>query len=265
MNLLICVVFGALLGFSVLGHAQGIPEDRMDIAGIRVGMTEAEARAALAAFDATLEVVDVWAEFNYDDGVSYTLKSPEFLDRLEAHQGNQGAAIRVYFSGPVGDAKVIGVSRSGILPNPPTAAQFMDGLIAKYGQPSGFSRENRTHPVWEGAGKTSCVKGRDYRNVVVIDVAAGLGESLMNNSSAEDYLVKRGANHTAKGLIPADPSQCGTYLAYHFFGDPVSTFGAEVYDLGAAVATERSRAAWVEQLQAEAVRKRQGEGQVPRL
>lgn len=269
MKTLLGILLSATVAFSAQSQGQALgeatPEDKLDIAGIRIGMTEAEARAALAAFDPELEIIPVIAVFDYSDGVNF-LKSPEFLDRLEASIGNQGAAFKVYFSGPVEEVRVIGVARAGLLmQNPPTAAQFLESLYSKYGQPAGLSNGNRTYPVWEAAGKPSCIRVRDYRNEVQINVSAGIGESLAVNANAEQFLTSRGGNNAARGLMPADVAQCGTYLGYFFNGDPVRTFNAEVFDLGAMVSTERSRSAWVEQLEAEAVRKRQGQGQAPRL
>ncbi len=60
--------------------------------GIRLGMTEAEARGALQAFDPELKIAAVTGVFDYSDGVNHTLKTPGFLDRLEASKGNQGAS-----------------------------------------------------------------------------------------------------------------------------------------------------------------------------
>jgi hypothetical protein len=260
------IALAALCSFVVPALAQGTPGDKLEIAGVRIGMTEAEATAALKAFDATLRIAPVMGVFNYSDGANPSLKSPEFLDRLEGSLGNQGAVLTVFFSGPVGDVRVIGVSRQGlIIQNPPTSAQFTQSLLAKYGQPSGMSRGNKSHPVWEAAGQPSCIRGRDYKSQVVIDLAAGFGASMITNSSAEDFLAKRSASTTAKGLIPPELANCGAYLGYYYSGDPVTSFSAELIDLGALVATERSRTAWVEQLQTEAVRKREGQGQTPKF
>lgn len=263
MKTLLSLLLGATIAFTA--QAQGTPEDKLDIAGIRIGMTEAEVRAALQVFDDTLRIVPVMATFNFSDGVNM-LNSPEFLDRLEGHLAGQGPVFKVYFSGPVEEVRVIGVVRAGmLLENPPSANQFIESLVSKYGQPAGVSNNNQTYPVWEAAGKPSCIRVRDYKNDVHINISAGIGDSLAVNANAEQFLASRGGNNTARGLIPADVAQCGTYLGYFFSGDPVTTFNAEVFDLGALVKTERSRTTWVDQLEAEAVRKRQGQGQAPRL
>lgn len=251
----------AILLLAVAAPAAAAQE--WDIAGIRLGMTEAEARAALTAFDAGLKVVPVMGVFNYSDGVNPILKTPEFLDRLEGSKGNEGVSVKVYFSGPVGEVRVISVYRTvTAVPAPPTASQFVQALFSKYGQPSGTSRANKQHLVWESSGKPSCIRIKDG-NRVSLDAVSGT--SLMVNAAVEQFFTQRRNNIMGRGLIPNDLTQCGAYLGYNYMGDPVRSFFAEANDLGAMVATERSRTAWVKQLQAEAVRKRQGQGQAPKL
>ena len=149
--------------------------------------------------------------------------------------------------------------------NPPTKAQFSQSLVSKYEEPSGFSNASQSAPVWESAGKPSCVRVRDHQGQNAINLGAvDLGKMLMTNANAEQFLTSRRGN-VSKGLIPADLTQYGAYLSYFFTADPVRSFDAYMYDLGAMVANERSRAAWVKQLQEDAVRKRQGEGKGPTL
>jgi hypothetical protein len=267
MKILLSILASAAVALSALASppAQGAPEEKLDIAGVRIGMTEAEARAALVAFDPGLDISPVMAVFNYSDGVNQ-LNSPEFLDRLEGRLPGLGLVFKVYFSGPVGEVRVIGLRRAGlVMNNPPTAAQFIDSLLAKYGQPTGLSRGDKSQPVWEAAGKPSCIRVRDYKNDIVINLSPGMGEGLADTAAAEQFFAGRSGNNTGRGLIPADFTQCGAYLSYFFTGDPVRNFNAEVFDLGAMVSTERSRTAWVDQLEAEAVSKRKGQGATPRL
>ena len=265
MRYLSGVFLSALLGLAL--PATAAPDAKLDIAGVRIGMTEAEVRAALTAFDPSLTVTAVASVFNYRDGVNM-LQSPEFLDRLEGKVGRNGDPnLKVYFSGPVGEVRVIGVSRAfRSLDAPPTSAQFLQSLAAKYGPLSGFSRDNQRHPVWESDGRPSCIRGRGgMNNAVWIDLDSSFGPGLVASSSAQAFLSARSSAVTHKGLLPTDLTQCGAYLGYYYFGDPVRSFEAELFDLGAVVATQRSREAWVNQLQADAVRKREGQGQTPKL
>jgi len=256
-------VMGAVIAFVPTAQAQGIPSDKLDIAGVRLGMTEVEVRTALQAFDASMKLGQVMGTYNYSDGANPALKTPAFLDRLEGMQGQTGR-VTVYFSGPLGDVRVIGVSRTALMVNnQPTHAQFTQGLLGRYGEPSGYSTASKTTPVWESAGKPSCVRVRDHKGQSTINIGSGdFGKLLLTSGTAEKTLSFR---VQAKGLMPSDLTQCGAYLSYFYAGDPVRNFDAYLYDLGAMITSERSRAAWVRQLQSEAVRTRQGQGQVPKF
>lgn len=244
---------------------QAVPAEQLDIAGIKLGMTVDEVKAAINTFDPQLQIEEVAAVFDLNDGASLQ-PSPEFLDRIEALQGNQGAVLKVFFSGPVGEVRVIGVARKGlILSNQPASAQFMQSLTARYGQPTAFNRNQKDQPVWEASGKMSCLKARDYKNEPQVNIAPGFGESVLINVSAEQFFSSRAGNNTGKGLFPKEFTDCGSYLSYFFPGDPISSFSGELMDLGAIVHTERSRQQWVEQLTAEAVQKRLSKGQVPKF
>ncbi|EJI85318.1 hypothetical protein AEST_16570 [Alishewanella aestuarii B11] len=244
---------------------QAVPAEQLDIAGIKLGMTVDEVKAAINTFDPQLQIEEVAAVFDLNDGANLQ-PSPEFLDRIEALQGNQGAVLKVFFSGPVGEVRVIGVARKGlILSNQPASAQFMQSLTARYGQPTAFNRNQKDQPVWEASGKMSCLKARDYKNEPQVNIAPGFGESVLVNVSAEQFFSSRASNNTGKGLFPKEFTDCGSYLSYFFPGDPISSFSGELMDLGAIVHTERSRQQWVEQLTAEAIQKRLSKGQVPKF
>jgi hypothetical protein len=58
-----------------------------DIAGVRLGMTEQEALAALKAFNPSWKINSIMAYFNYSDGVRHGLQTPEFLEKIESTTG----------------------------------------------------------------------------------------------------------------------------------------------------------------------------------
>lgn len=62
-----------------------------------------------------------------------------------------------------------------------------------------------------------------------------------------------------------DASKCGTVLRYEWGSEPIRSFEAWLVDQGGMVAANRRSIQWVEQLKAEAVRKRQGQGAAPKL
>ena len=48
-----------------LAQTASTPAAKMDIAGVRIGMTEAEARAALTAFDPSMRIIRTTTRYNY--------------------------------------------------------------------------------------------------------------------------------------------------------------------------------------------------------
>lgn len=237
-----------------------------DIVGVRLGMTEAEVKAALKAFAPSAKITTYNSSFPYYDGVS-NFQTPQFLNSVDVRVDNLGNGVKAWFSGPVGEARVIAVARRHFSnTNPPSLGQFDQSLTAKYGQSTGMYQTDS--PTWEESGKPSCIRIRDQGSQTRIYLSGPLQQSAQTfnpmNDVTGDLEKKRGG--LAKGLLPADLTTCGAFVFYNRTNiNPVKMFYAGLFDVGAIVATERSRNAWVDQLQAEAVRKREGKGQAPRL
>lgn len=118
-------------------------------------------------------------------------------------------------------------------------------------------------PYWEAKGKPSCVRTKNGDQVnfgefpqvttghKTLDQAVGLLEAQQQQP---------GGFYT----LPADLTSCGAFM-YYTAVDPVSLFTGGIYDVGAVVATQRARQAWVDKLRSEAIRKREGQGKAPRL
>ncbi len=231
-----------------------------DLLGVKIGMTEAQVRAVFQAVEPKGRIVALTATLGYSDKIN-SFRTEPFLDRLELRVVRQAqlTPLRVWFSGPVGEVRVIGIGRQEMnTPNPPTAAQFQQSLHAKYGPPTVHAR---TMPVWEEAGKPSCARTSygvsvgDFPQVVTLQKPMAQVVIEMQQRREAD----------PRSPMPADLSRCGRFMFYTTGMDPVSTFYAGLFDVGALVATIDSRRAWVEQLQAEAIKKREGQGQAPRL
>lgn len=248
----------AILALS-FGAAPTLADRDWDILGVRLGMTEAEVREVFKAYDPNGKIIPVNAKLSYSDKVNSFL-TQDFLDTLELRitRISLQTPLKVWFSGPVEEARVIGVARQEYnLPNPVTAAQFRQSLVEKYGQPTATSG---TMPVWEEAGKPSCVR---------VSWGVSLGEfpqvvtGQRNISWAVAALKVLGQTPSEK--MPADLTSCGAFLYYTAGIDPVTSITAGLFDVGAIMATHQNRQAWVEQLEAEAIRKREGAAQTPRL
>lgn len=230
-----------------------------DMLGIRLGMTEAQVREAFKAYDPNGKIMASNAAFSYSDKVN-SFRTPDFLDTLELRVTRLSIQIplKVWFSGPVGEARVIGVARQEYnIPNPVTAAQFQQSLAGKYGQPTVTAG---TMPVWEEAGKPSCIRASWGVNLGEFpQVVTG------QKKIAQAVAALEALQQSSSGTLPADLASCGTFLYYTAGMDPVKAITGGMFDVGAIMATHHSRNAWVDQLEAEAVRKREGQAQAPRL
>lgn len=254
----------AALGIALFtAAAPGLAAPDWDIVGLKLGMTEPEVRAAFQAYDAKGKIIATQSAFSYSDKVS-SFRTPPFLNSMELRVTRQSIQIplKVWFSGPIGEARVIGIARQEYnLPNPTSSAEFEQGLQAKYGKPSGRAGGGSNIPVWEEAGKPSCIR-------VSHGIAFGefpqvtTGHKNLDQAAA---LLEAWHQPGPGRQLAADPPSCGAFMYYTTNMDPLKAFTAGLYDVGAIMKTRESRNQWVDQLEAEAIRKRQGQGQAPRL
>lgn len=261
------IFLGVVLSVSVPAHAEGIPASGMDIAGLRIGMTEADAMAALRAFDPGAKVTRrTVASFPYFDGASM-LQAPEFLDQLEV--STNGGPFRVWFTGLPSESRVFAVNRRGAAERPPGSEQFVSSLVSKYGP---FDARSPARPggqtvvQWGEEGKPQCTVGKDRAGQRV--PAENSTGTLLPPQAAKtlEQQARQGYPHLREALGTAmDPARCGVVLRYEWLGDPVASFEAWLVDQGGMIAMGRQSAQWVEQLKADAVRAREGQGTVPRL
>lgn len=247
-----CLVAAAL---ALSSATQALAAPAWDILGVRLGMTEAEVRAAMLAYEPKGQVIATRLTLPYSDKVS-TFQTEPFLSRLELRVRRQTVQtpLKVQFSGPGGPARVIAVEREAFgLPDAPTPQQFQQSLEAKYGKPSAYT-PGRRMPMWEETGKPPCARDAS-------------GEPMPYNTfkSLEEAQRMQGRAATARPL-PADLTTCGSYLQYDYgMSGPVRSFVARLVDLGRLAATEQARRDLVKRLEDEAVRRREGQAQRPRL
>lgn len=242
--------------------AQASPE--WDIVGIRLGMTEAQVKAAMMAFEPKGKIIASNAQLIYSDKAQQH-RTPSFLSSMELRVTRMSIEIplKVWFSGPTGDVRVIAVRRQAMnIPNAPTGEQFMQGLIAKYGQPT--AADSAGTPTWQAAGKPSCIRtshGLDFNPFASVVVPPGKND--FGEAAAE---LARRQQGVGKGLLPADLKTCGSFLYYTGTrNNPANHFIAGLFDVGAIVATHQARNAWVEGLSSGAVKQREGQAQMPKL
>jgi hypothetical protein len=224
-----------------------------DIVGLRPGMTEAEATAALNAHRPGARVQKRNMTYNYSDGVQQLNTQPFLYELWATFDDAQGREdIRLYFAPPPSASRVLGMTRQMSLKAPPTQAQLGAQLAQRYGAPTTSGKNYATtNNVWGEPGKPMC--WRSTPNTTVI----GVGES-------SDILsgLKRGQD---KGYVPRDPSTCGMAVAASMAGEPVNNLTVRLVDYGAWFSTHQKAKDWVEQQRQEAVKARLSRGAAPKL
>jgi hypothetical protein len=237
-----------------------------DLLGVKLGMTEAEVRAAFQAYDPKAKVTATQASLTYNDGVS-AHRTPPFLDmiQIEVQRVSRFFPLRVWFSGPVGEPRVIAIARRETnTPNPPTKAQFVQAIEAKYGAPTRrYGTGPNAMPIWEESDKPSCAKSRAIAGETALGEFPQVVTGQVNLSRALTNFMNRAEFELNNP--PADLSKCAAVMYYTVNLDPVTSFDAGLFDLGALAATAKSRQEYVEKLQAEARAKRENKGAVPQL
>lgn len=241
------------------------PLSKMDIAGVRIGMTEAEVVKAIQAFDPSAKMSSrSMAYVPYFDGVNH-LQTPEFLDQLGFRTANGG--IGVYFTSPPSEPRVFAVSRRESPAQAPSGEQMLSALTAKHGlfNVRSIPRAGGGAVVhWDEEGRAQCLVAKDSRGQRVPSLNA-MGTLIPPN--AVKVLEQQARQDFFREALGAsrDASKCGTVLRYEWGSEPIRSFEAWLVDQGGMIAANRKSVRWVEQLKAEAVRKRQGQGAAPKL
>jgi len=243
------------------GSAPGFAAPDWDILGVKLGMTEAEVRAAFQAAEPGGKISVQNSAYNYSDKIN-SFKTPPFLSTMELSVTRLSIQrpLKVWFSGPIGEVRVMAVARNEFnLPNPATNAQYRQGLQGKYGPPTALEA-NGALTFWEETGKPSCIRSGGRLEIGEFAQVTGGFKDLSQAVQKLEAVQTR-----ANSGLPADLATCGTFLYYTTGMDPVKSVTAGLFDVGAIMKTYRDRNAWVDQLEAEAIRKREGAGQAPRL
>ena len=234
---------------ALLLAATGLAQAEFDVAGLKLGMTEAQAKAAMKAYNPAFRISPVYGYFSYFDGKTHGAQTPQFLDRIEALDSGNQVELAVQFSGPPSTPKVIGIKRQSFNhTNPPSPQQFKEALHAKYGAPNVADKGTL---VWDQAGKPQCNRADPKR----------VGHNAYNYGGTEKQL----GFLTRKGL-PANLEQCGSFMVYQFQDyQAVTGFNVYVTDVGAYVQSERDADKWVQSLEQQAQQKTTASGKTPRL
>ncbi len=264
------VAVATLFGLVASAHAQTLAASKMDITGIRLGMSEAEVMGAIKAFDPKAQVTSRrMAHYPYSDGVT-GFQTPAFLDELEFRAGD--SRFRVWFASPPAEPRAYAIHRySRGNPTPPSRQQFVAALTSKYGptQEHYLPNTGTNLAQWSEPGKPECAVSTNAR--VVVD---GSPDTLLPPRAAEVLEAMGRSQHpNLRRTMGAsvDVARCGAVLRYAWGGPakdpvfPIAEFYVWLVDQGGMVAKHRQSLEWVKQLETAAVRKRQGQGVTPKL
>ena len=250
----------------LVGAAPSLAAPDWDIVGIRLGMTPAQARAALLAHAPKAEVTEFTRQFSFNDGVK-DQQLPGFLGSIIARQGptpGKSETLELMFSAPPMEQRVIRVMRTLTMYNDPLPLErAVASLTQKYGKPSAVMESHTAMgntSRWLEAGKTVCgntaANSQDAREAPQVDNSpSGLGHYK--------------AWHQRK-LAPADASNCSAALVVHLVtvaprNPLVREMKFVMTDPGHAVPAMQAAAKQIADLQAQARKVRQNSGPVPKL
>lgn len=224
-----------------------------DVVGLRTGMSEAEAMAALSAHRQGAQVYKRTMSHTFNDGVQQR-NTPSFLHELRVvfddAQGRE--EFLIYFAPLPGDSRVVGIVRQMSLKSPPTQAQLAAQFSAKYGQPTHSGKNyNTLNTVWGEPGKPMCWRSTPKATAI----GSGDGQGIVGQ-------LQHGQK---KGWAPRDLSQCGLAVAASMAGEPVHNLTVRLTDYAAWVTTQQQAMAWVEQQKQEAIKARLAKGAGPKL
>ena len=228
----------------------------IDIVGLKLGMTVAEAKAALLAYRVDPAIQEQRQYFTYSDGVNHNLKTEDFVTSIGAtRQADSNDNFSVFFSpGPKG-GRVVAVIRTVASPNnPPVRSKYRDALIKKYGPPT---TEGISTIQWDfPAGKIQCIAGP-------VGTYAPTQPSILKKIYQANIGSRDAPFHHRNVQSLSD---CSSYLTYAMpSGDSslVTQATAVMVDVGGTAEGELAANEWVAGL-AEAARKAQAsQGAVP--
>lgn len=236
-----------------------------DIVGIRLGMTEQQARAALQAHSKQAQVDDRLLKFTFHDGARQR-ESPGFLATIQATiPGPPGTAdtetIKIELSPPPREQRVIGVRRAlSSYANPPSAERVLASLEQKYGKAGrtatfGMGMKN-TVADWAEDGKPAC------------GTRPGQPAFMPPPSQAPAELRKYRQWQQQK-LAPADLGSCSARLHADMTimhgGSSVVALVVEMVDAGAMLPALEATERWLAEMEAAAKKERLGSGATPKL
>jgi hypothetical protein len=242
----------------------GLAAPEWDIVGVRLGMTEQQARAAIQAHSARAQITERTLKFTFSDGARQ-VETPAFLATIQVHipappgtMDNEN--LKIEFSAPPTPQRVIGVRRDvAMWSNPPSVDRMLDSLTQKYGKPQAFTLgglPKAGRADWAEAGKSVC--GQQPGKPLVMP---SVSQSPRDLRLYQQWQQQR--------LAPADLSNCAARLAANLTikegGSSVVSLMTEMNDYAYMLPALQASAKWLAEQEADARKARLNSGATPKL
>ncbi|MBL8264909.1 hypothetical protein [Steroidobacter sp.] len=233
-----------------------------DIVGLKLGMTEQQALAAIKAHSPNAQVTTNSLKFTFHDGAKQQ-ETPSFTSGLIVRvpqTGQDGETIQVEFSAPPTGQRVISLRRTlSSYANPPALERMIDSVAQKYGKPNTQSKygigQITTQLGWAEANRKPCGK---------LDKGLLLPPVSQTPDSLRWYDLQQ-----KNGLAPANASECSGVLQVKLTtkagGSSVVTMEFQMTDPGYGVPAMQATKQWLADLEAEARKVRLDSGKAPKL
>lgn len=230
-----------------------------DIAGLKLGMSPEQAKAALVAFGIDPgSFSESMASYRYHDGLNGH-ETEAFLNLIAAEKRenrNGGRVVdnfNLVFAPPPKGGHLVMIRRNISNPvDPPTVAEYRTALTEKYGKPD----VDRTgSPMWfEPGDAVNCMQ---------------VGNNVAPGSAPVDIRgVMTGVDSMKARRKITDPSQCASMLEYRMSSvpnGPANTVTAVLTDVSGWAKAYLASQEWVEAQRQAAVKARENKAGKPKL
>lgn len=236
-----------------------------DIAGLKLGMSPDQAKAALKAFGVDpARIQEVKRNYRYIDGVN-AHSTPEFLDHISADKNvlKNGQWVKdmfmLVFAPPPKGGQLVSVVRTiENYVDPPTVADYRAAIIEKHGKPD----EDRS-------GRLTWL---DPKNGVNCTPLGGTGVIEVDAVMSNIYMgsAKQGwrLNQLRNANKIRDPSDCARVLQYQIPtmpSQPAKRVSAGMVDAAGWVQAYLATLEWIDAQRQQAVQQREGKAAKPKL
>lgn len=222
-----------------------------DIQGVKLGMSETDAKNSLMAKDSAYVIERRESHYTYSDGV----RSIETEPRLSTVKGTRrsDAVVAAFSMSPSSPSTVLRISRWLKLDQnePPTLEQVVASLETRYG--SAVKKQmvsGKYWMTWEEPGKARCW---DFSGKVIAEPESATAQPPQREPSSCGYaigaVIKGAFSQTTSGSIPP--------------GQPASEVELDMIDYASFARDSKAVNAWISELRAAAVEKRKASGKAP--